>query len=138
LEVQSAALAATRATPPEIQDMQTVVQHMKDRLDDHDIAGFVDLDVRLHLLIARASRNALLVHLIEAIREPLRESVLVGLTSRSSDDEVQYVQRMHEMIVVALAGRDATGAGRAMAEHFDKALMAIHRTRDTASNGDSA
>jgi GntR family transcriptional regulator, transcriptional repressor for pyruvate dehydrogenase complex len=131
LEVQSAALAAERATAADLSELRALTKGMKGHLERFEIPAFVDLDVAFHLGIARATRNNLLVHLVEAIREPLRESVLVGLTSRATADEVLHVQRMHEQIVDAIAGRDPRAAGQAMADHFDRALTAIHRRRDT-------
>jgi len=131
LEVQSAALAAERATPADVRKLRALTKGMKGHLERFEIPAFVDLDVEFHLFIARATRNNLLVHLIEAIRGPLRESVLVGLTSRATAEEVLHVQRMHVQIVDAIAARDPLGASRAMADHFDRALMAIHRQRDT-------
>lgn len=130
LEVQSAVLAAERASPEEVQRLTEMTDRMRLHLERSEIDAFVDVDVEFHLLIAQASRNSLLVHLIEAIREPLRESVRVGLSSRRSEQEVHLVQSMHEQIVAAIAARDAYGAGRAMAEHFDRALVAVGQRRN--------
>jgi GntR family transcriptional regulator, transcriptional repressor for pyruvate dehydrogenase complex len=127
LEVQSAVLAAERATVADIRQLEALALGMKRHLDRDEIDDFVELDVQFHLLIARASRNVLLVHLIEAIREPLRESVMVGLSSRRSAAEIQHVQHVHEQIVASIAAHDGDAATRAMAEHFDRALLAIHR-----------
>jgi DNA-binding GntR family transcriptional regulator len=59
----------------------------------------------------------------------LRESVVVGLTSRRSSEEVLHIHRMHGEIVAAIADRDVELARAAMIEHFDKALVAIHQVR---------
>jgi GntR family transcriptional regulator, transcriptional repressor for pyruvate dehydrogenase complex len=127
LEVQSAALAADRVAPSELRRLEGLTRRMKRHLEQQEIEGFVELDVQFHLLIARASRNPLLVHLIEAIREPLRESVMVGLSSRRSAAEVQHVHHLHAQVVAAIAAHDAGAASLAMAEHFDRALVAIQR-----------
>lgn len=129
LEVQSAVLAAERASADEVDRLRALTNLMRRHLERSEIDDFVEADVEFHLLIAGASRNSLLVHLIEAIREPLRESVRVGLSSRRSTREVQHVHLMHERIVEAIAERDADAAGRAMAEHFDRALVAIDQRR---------
>ncbi len=129
LEVQSAALAAERASREEVDRLRATTDLMQRHLERSEIDAFVEVDVEFHLLIAMASRNSLLVHLVEAIREPLRESVRVGLSSRRSAAEVQHVHRMHEQIVEAIAARDARGAAAAMAEHFDRALVAVGQRR---------
>ena len=127
LEVQSASLAAERATAAEVRRLAALTERMKLLLERDEIAEFVDVDVEFHLLVARASRNKLLVHLIEAIREPLRDSVVVGLSSRRSTAEIQLVHRVHEQIVTTIAAHDGDAAGRAMAEHFDRALLAVQQ-----------
>lgn len=133
LEVQSAALAAGRANMAELRLMADVTKQMESHLERFEVEAFVELDVQLHLTIARASRNTLLVHLIEAIREPLRESVIVGLNSRKSRAEVLTIHRMHEDIVAAVTARDSRAASLAMAEHFDRALMAVHQVRSSGA-----
>jgi GntR family transcriptional regulator, transcriptional repressor for pyruvate dehydrogenase complex len=129
LEVQSVELAAARADAGHVERLRDLTGRMKGHLERYEIEAFVDLDVEFHRLIARSSGNALLVHLIEAIREPLRESVVVGLTSRRSSEEVLHIHRMHGEIVAAIADRDVELARAAMIEHFDKALVAIHQVR---------
>lgn len=135
LEVQSAVLAAERCCADEADAMRDVVARMKTHLDAGDVDAFVEQDVALHLLIATASRNSVLLHLIEAIRAPLRETIRVGLLSRATAAETQHIHRLHVRVVDAIAGHDATEAAAAMAEHFDRALIAIGQRHAAASGG---
>lgn len=129
LEIQSALLAAQHATDSDVTNMQSIAKKLKTCLTKTDYEGFADLDVQLHLQIARSTGNMVLLHLIEAIREPMRRTILVGIESRSSTTEVQYLHELHERIISAIADRDEKEAGEAMAMHFDKALVSILGSR---------
>lgn len=125
LEVQSAVLAAERRDAGEADTMRDIVALMKRSLDAEDYDAFVEQDVRFHLVIAAASRNGVLSHLIEAIRAPLRATIRAGLSSRATRDEIQRIHHLHARIVQAIADRDPNEAAAAMADHFDRALNAI-------------
>jgi GntR family transcriptional regulator, transcriptional repressor for pyruvate dehydrogenase complex len=88
----------------------------------------------LHLLIARASRNLILFHLVESIRDPLQETIREGLQRRINDEQMERVQELHEQLVEAVTQGCAADAGRAMADHFDEAVTALvqgkHDSRD--------
>lgn len=133
LEVQSAVLAALRCTPDEVDAMHGVVVRMQPALDAGDYDAFVDQDVTLHLLIATASRNGVLQHLIEGIRQPLRETIRVGLLSRVTPEETRHIHGLHARVVEAIARRDPDAAAAAMADHFDRALTAIGQRSAAAS-----
>jgi DNA-binding FadR family transcriptional regulator len=123
IEIQSALLAAQRRTPEDVAEVERVVAAMRQHL--HDPQAYTALDVELHLLIASASGNTLLYHLVESIREPLRDTIREGLRRRGSVAEYERVQELHEHLVAALARGDPHEAARAMALHFDEAVMAL-------------
>ncbi len=123
IEIQSATLAAERRTAEEAAEMRQLVAEMRDALREPQ--SYTERDVALHLLIARASRNLMLYHLVESIREPLQESIREGLQRRVSDEQMERVQELHERLIDAVASGDAAQAGQAMADHFDEAVTAI-------------
>lgn len=123
IEVQSAALAAARRTDEELTPMFEHLTAMTEHLMDLDI--YADLDVEFHLLIAKASRNSILTHLIASIRDSLREGILQGLRVRDSEAELMRVQQIHSTIYERIAAGDAAGAADAMALHFDEAVTAL-------------
>lgn len=125
LEMQSAVLAARHASSDEIEAMQASTEAMGRALEKQKYREFVELDVKLHLQIASAARNQMLKHLVEAIREPVRDSIRVGMKSRKTKLELQYLHEIHREIVSAIAAHDETAASKTMAEHFDKAIAAI-------------
>lgn len=125
LEMQSATLAARHASPAEIEAMQASTEAMGQALEKQRYRQFVELDVDLHLQIASAAQNQMLKQLVEAIREPVRDSIRVGINSRKTKLELQYLHKIHREIVSAIAAHDEAAASSTMAEHFDKAIAAI-------------
>jgi GntR family transcriptional regulator, transcriptional repressor for pyruvate dehydrogenase complex len=126
LEIQSALLAARSALVSETAQMRDLVADMRNHLYQH--ALYADLDLDLHMRIAAASRNTLMAHLIESIRDVLKDTIKEGLRSRFTDEQLLRVQTLHEAIVDRIAAGDAEGAASAMAIHFDDAIDAIYRS----------
>jgi DNA-binding FadR family transcriptional regulator len=123
IEIQSAFLAAQRRSPEDVAGLERVVAAMRQHL--HDPQAYTALDVEFHLHIASASGNTLLYHLVESIREPLRDTIREGLRRRASAAQYERVQERHEHLVAALTQGDPQEAARAMALHFDEAVLAL-------------
>jgi GntR family transcriptional regulator, transcriptional repressor for pyruvate dehydrogenase complex len=126
LEIQSVMLAALKRSDREASEMAELVQQMHIYLHSPD--EYTELDLRLHFMIASASRNTLMLHLIQSIRDVLRSTIQEGLRSRFTEAQVLRVQELHQSIVDAVTLRDAPAAAAAMAAHFDDAIDAIYRS----------
>jgi DNA-binding FadR family transcriptional regulator len=122
LEIQSARLAAERRKPEHVEQLKEIVQAMGQNLDDFE--AFVELDVGVHLLIAEASHNTMLLRLIKSIRETLRTTVWEGYRRRTKA-QIEYTQQLHETIVAGIEEGDPEKAGEAMANHFKDAIFLI-------------
>jgi GntR family transcriptional regulator, transcriptional repressor for pyruvate dehydrogenase complex len=136
LEIQSALLAAKNRTAAEAERMQALVLDMRDKL--YDPAPYAVLDLELHLLIASASRNSLMFHLIESIRDVLKSTIEEGLRSRFTEEQTIRVQHLHEDIVAALINENVEAASQAMARHFDDAIDAVYHSMLAPGNSSSA
>ncbi|RME82104.1 MAG: FadR family transcriptional regulator [Caldilineae bacterium] len=123
IEMQCARLAAQRRTPEQATALQELVAEMAQHLDDAE--SYAELDVRLHLLVAEATHNSLLYHLVHSIRDVLRDVIREGLDHRLTASERHLVQVAHERVVHAITAGDPEAAAKAMAFHFDDALRAI-------------
>jgi len=130
LEIESASLAAVRATNEELAQIAAIVDEMRAFVGKGE--GYAGLDADLHLAIASATHNTMLYYLIESIREPLKDSMEVGLRNiaqglRGHGDENHYqrVQELHEDLLRALQRRDRAAAAAVMARHFDEAVWYI-------------
>jgi GntR family transcriptional repressor for pyruvate dehydrogenase complex len=91
----------------------------------HDPHTFADLDVEFHLLIAKASHNAMMVRLVESIRETMRVTVDEGLRRRLTENPIEPVQRGHETILWAIEQGNPQAASEAMRTHFEGAILSI-------------
>jgi GntR family transcriptional regulator, transcriptional repressor for pyruvate dehydrogenase complex len=123
IEVQSAILAAQRREPADLREMKRLVAEMRRQLQDSE--RYTKLDAQLHLAIAHASGNTVLRHLVESIRAPLEDTIRAGLQRRITGEQHERVQILHEELVAAIEVGEADAAGRAMAVHFDEAVMAM-------------
>jgi GntR family transcriptional repressor for pyruvate dehydrogenase complex len=118
LEVHNAALAARRATNGDIADMDMSIEAMRSA---EQFEAFHTADVRFHENLAAASGNRLLVFLIEAFAEPLRESrqrSFAGHQARGGG--VEDVIQKHQAILDAVKARNPKAAAQAMREHLQQ------------------
>ena len=90
---------------------------------DHEL--IIEADLLLHTTLAEASGNPLFGLMLEGLRVPLEDSMAQGLQSRRTRDEVLHVPDVHKAIVQRVCARDAEGAAKAMAHHFDLSVAAI-------------
>lgn len=123
LEGQSAALAAVRRTPEDLQRISDVLERMGACIGEFD--SYSDLDVEFHVLLAEASKNRVLAHLISSVRDALRQAVRKGLEQRAGRAELEEVQRLHAAVLERVKLSDAAGARQAMDNHFDAAVTAL-------------
>ena len=120
IEVQSARLAAQRRTPDQLEAMQAIVQRMRRNVGNADV--YVDLDRDLHALIAEASGNVIIAHLVRAFRGALNDLTHEMLYRRRNRQQLERVHALHDAIVAEIGYRNAEAAGRAMDMHFGEAL----------------
>jgi GntR family transcriptional repressor for pyruvate dehydrogenase complex len=119
LEVHIASLAARRAMSRNIADMELSINAM--RAAGQDFEAFHIADVRFHENLAAASRNDLLVFLIEALADPLRESrqrSFAGHQARGG--HVDDVIQQHQTILDAVKARNPNAAAQAMRDHLQQ------------------
>lgn len=123
IEIESARLAAIRRNAEELSEMQAIINEMKQHLSDPE--AFAQLDLSLHQTIAKATRNSMLIYLIDTIREAQEETILEGLYSRFNKGYFVDIQAYHAAIVDAIAAENPTEAQQAMETHFVYAEKAV-------------
>lgn len=123
IEVQNAALAAQRRTPDQLEELTGITAAMRRNLDNAE--KYVELDTAFHLLIASMTDNAMIYHLVHAIREALKDTLHESLVRPRTSDLLERVQTGHERILASLEAGDVEGARQAMAAHFDEAVRTI-------------
>lgn len=123
IEIESVKLAAQRRTPAEVATMKSIIAEMKGHLSDPE--AFADLDLELHQTIATATRNSMLLFLVQTIRDAQRETILEGLHSRFTAGHFVEIHNIHAKIVAAIVDSNPADAQQAMIEHFDYAEKAV-------------
>lgn len=123
IEIAMVSLAAERRDDDAVDALRTIVREMDQCLGDGK--HYSQLDLQLHLTLAKATANPLYPLLIEAFRQLIEASMLAGIGRWEATPELRRVQDLHEAIVDAVVAGDPEGAAEAMAQHFDDALAAI-------------
>jgi GntR family transcriptional regulator, transcriptional repressor for pyruvate dehydrogenase complex len=113
LEAEAAALAAKRRSQGDLELMREATDEMEAVIGTSD--AFVAADIRFHLVIAEATGNRLLLHLMQAIRERLTETF--GTVFQFPGGPARSVEQ-HRLITQAIAAEDAELARRLMTEHI--------------------
>lgn len=123
LEVQSAMLAAQRATDAEVELLAEQIKSMQ--AATHDVARFVELDVDFHLRVAQLAHNSVLSDILRSVR-----SLLLAWVERTSVDEevVETSLDEHKRVFESIQNHDVEGARAAMQSHMD---IASGRLRDS-------
>lgn len=128
LEPEVAALAAARATPAALEEIDhwlVALEHAPDR------NTALEQDSAFHVAIARATGNQALVGLIQALTDSLRESRALSM---QPDEGPRSSSRAHRTIYDALAARDPDKARFAMRLHLDEVERLIHEALHAADD----
>jgi GntR family transcriptional repressor for pyruvate dehydrogenase complex len=111
LEVEVAGLAAERAGPDDVTAMRLRLDRMRDSIEVSE--GYVDADVEFHALLARATRNEVLLTMLEPVVDLLRASAArPGNALRALGE--------HERILRRVEAGDSVGAREEMRAHLAK------------------
>ena len=123
LEPASAQWAAVRAQPDEIEGMRRSVGEMEmlGEQDPPEYDAFGDRDVELHIHIAAAGHNRVLLRIMQAIQDLHRDQIETSLRYR---DRVHETLDDHRRIVAAIEAGDPVLAGWAMSEHLERSEAA--------------
>ena len=123
VEGNCAYFAALRRTDQDLDALHTLLERMGAE-DDPD--AFAGLDIELHVAIARASHNRLLLHTVESIRRAMRNVVVTGMSLMEEDvDAAPPIVRLraaHRRIVDPIEARDAEEAQARMDDHLRGAV----------------
>lgn len=119
LEVESAALAAQRATPDNLESMRQALVQMKRSL--YDAEKGIQADLHFHQRIVEASHNQLLINLVQSLAERMEDSIRTTRSYRFMDAE-RYEDTFgeHQDIYDAVASGDVIKAKGLMERHIDQ------------------
>jgi len=125
LEVQSAGLAARRATRPALAAIEATMAAMHaaagplDAGDAQAETAFHKADVGFHEAVAMAGGNRILTCLFEAMALPLRQSFFMSRRGRELRGQTsEHTLAAHAAILERVRARDPAGAEEAMRAHL--------------------
>lgn len=107
--------AAGRATDEDLADLQRVLDAQRRKIKAGRTA--IVEDTAFHAALARATRNRVVVRIMETLNNLLTESR--AQTLKQSGRPAQSLEG-HEAVVDAVRRRDPDGAARAMRQHIDR------------------
>jgi GntR family transcriptional repressor for pyruvate dehydrogenase complex len=124
IEPESAALAAQRATPEDLNMIQKALQTMEVHQDDLDTWSRADLE--FHRVIAGATHNQLVRSIIDALIEPLHFVIATGYAEAQGK---RSGLEAHRRITRAIQEKDRQEAHQAMLDHLidsEKRILLVH------------
>ncbi|MEG3181381.1 FadR/GntR family transcriptional regulator [Sphingomonas sp. LT1P40] len=123
-ESEAAALAASTVTPQMLTRLGELLEIMG--RDDSDDEKSTEADQEFHLLIASASGNQAIIHVIQSLWRMRTEVPEVRHTYASvCQHDGRTRRREHGAIVDALRANDPAAARIAMRQHFNRLLEAM-------------
>lgn len=124
LEPQIAALAAENAGAEDLQELERILD-IHER-NETDVSDWIELDEAFHLAIARATRNSIVLSIVERINDIMAKSR--GEISQSSARR-QKSLKGHRNILEAIRKGDGDQAAKAMTEHLSIIEdLVVHQT----------
>jgi len=115
LEAEAAALASARRSVGDLELLHEATDAMERSLESPD--DFVAADIRFHLVLAEATGNRLLLHLMQAIRERLTE--MFGTVYRFPGGPARSIAQ-HRLITQAVEAEDGERARQLMTKHITR------------------
>ena len=107
--------AASRVTADDLADLQRILDTQRQKLTTGRSA--IVEDTAFHAALARATRNRVVVRIMETLNDLLVESRKQTLMQKGRPERSL---KGHEAVVAALARRDGEGAARAMNDHIEQ------------------
>lgn len=117
IECEAAAMAANRATPDGLADLNTAFKQLGKAYEDLDIEAFIAYDVDFHLAIAKCSQNDAFYQILITIKKILAQFSKALNTVRN----LGIIYQEHQEILDSIINKDPITARMAMRQHLVKA-----------------
>ena len=138
IETWNAYYAAVRADDQEVARLESIVESMRQKIDQHGSA--VEDDADFHIAVSQAAHNKIQTHLMVSIYALLKESI----ANYFDNFKLSYILDQHYRVVEAIKKKDPVLASRRMREHLDyvesvvqKRTAADHRRPDWPSSANA-
>lgn len=116
LEDSFATVAAERATPEDVRDMQWALEELREAR--HDARSYLEANMRFHGAIARAARVPVLAGMYESIVTLLRATLVrAEFAGSEASAAINFNVEVHARLANAITSRDHAALGTALLEH---------------------
>jgi DNA-binding FadR family transcriptional regulator len=120
-EAEAAALAALRASPAQIEEMDVLVRRIRDTLVAGDLAESERADQDFHLKLAESTGNSAIYDVVASLWEARHRSPQYRLlTEKAHEAGIDPDSDEHAVILQAVNARDSEGARKAMRDHLNR------------------
>lgn len=117
LEGYAGELAARRAHPRQIKDLERNLEQFEEALARRDEVRLVELNTRYHELVYQAANSTLLHHMLSELQEEVERISRAIMMSMQAG---QWSVKDHRLVVEAIKAGDAAKAGRLCREHVQR------------------
>lgn len=119
-ETATARLAAERATFEELDQIEAMLENMKERLNIQDPEKGEEFDAAFHYAVAEATHNSLLTKLFKTVSEEFAKANSVARRQlyQGNVENAQKIIDQHGEILAAIRSRDPKLAGDTMLSHL--------------------
>ena len=118
LEGLAASLAAQRATPEELEEMERAVLQIYEVSNGQNLGILVEKDTNFHELIYKSSRNQRLVQIVTHLKEQIQR---FRTTSLAVPGRGKHTVEEHKGIIEAISERNIELAASLAREHIENA-----------------
>lgn len=116
LEMQALILAIDHITEPEIARLNTILAQLEHETEEINVI----LDKHLHYNIAKASKNTLIINILQALSDLIDQFISDLRSDILSKQESRVIlNEAHHEMVQSLISKDKNLAYRAISKHFD-------------------
>ncbi len=122
LEVLAVRLAAPHLNPQDLKAQLDALYAIRAELDTHPVLRFLQIDLRFHLLITRASHNGRLIHSLSLLRSQLS---MFQMQDTSYPQRMEIALNEHERILQALLAGKVDEAATCLGEHIQHAMNSV-------------
>jgi len=119
-ETATAGMAAQRATEEELDQIEAMLENMRERLNVQDPARGEEFDAAFHYAVAEATHNSLLTKLFKTVSEEFAKANSVARRQlyQSGEENAQKIIDQHTEILDAIRARSPEAASAAMLSHL--------------------
>ena len=121
MEVSSAGLAAERATPAQVEEINIAVQAMRDAIAREE--PVLEADVQFHIAISNAAGNPLLASSLLMLRNLMRQGMLYKHLLPGISPAIV---KSHAAIYTAIKQKNSLAAQKAMKEHMVDSMRLVN------------